>query len=80
MAAAAAAVAARRHYRSLTWLGRTRHAGGVPEYVLHQKALINNKLDAAFKAQVLGFESNAKSTKVPFKKIQDSKPVQISEP
>ena len=27
---AAAAAAARRHYRGLTWLGRARRAGGAP--------------------------------------------------
>ena len=27
----AAAAAARRHYRGLTWLGRARRAGGAPE-------------------------------------------------
>ena len=27
---AAAAAAARRHYRGLTWLGRVRRAGGAP--------------------------------------------------
>ena len=33
---AAAAVAARRHYRGLTWLGRMRRAGGAPGLITMQ--------------------------------------------
>ena len=43
--AAAAAAAARRHYRGLTWLGRARRAGGAPGVIILVFKTISHQLN-----------------------------------